>query len=166
MAEMRALTIRQPWPWAIVTQGKDVENRTWKTAYRGRLAIHAASQFDDGIFPGAFPVDSARRAYRVARAKSILAQKPAPETRCMVPSAVIAVAELAGIHHADECRLPGTPPVRLCSPWAVHGEYHWELKDVRVLDPVACHPGRLGLWTLPEDVASAVRAQLEAANAC
>jgi hypothetical protein len=36
-----ALTIRQPWAWLIVHGFKDIENRTWSTAYRGRLGIHA-----------------------------------------------------------------------------------------------------------------------------
>jgi ASCH domain len=39
---MRALTIRQPWA-SLITQGlRDVENRTWRTNIRGRIAIHAA----------------------------------------------------------------------------------------------------------------------------
>lgn len=36
------LSIRQPWAWAIINVGKDIENRTWKTNYRGRFLIHAA----------------------------------------------------------------------------------------------------------------------------
>ena len=38
---LRALTIRQPWAWAIAAGHKRVENRSWSTAYRGPLAIHA-----------------------------------------------------------------------------------------------------------------------------
>ncbi len=47
MAEMRALTIRQPWAWAIAVAGKDVENRSWQTSHRGLLAIHAGKGEDD-----------------------------------------------------------------------------------------------------------------------
>jgi len=39
---MKALTIRQPWAWAIFHAGKDIENRDWPTRLRGRIAIHAA----------------------------------------------------------------------------------------------------------------------------
>jgi hypothetical protein len=39
---MKVLTIRQPWAWAIIFEGKDVENRSWNTLFRGNLAIHAA----------------------------------------------------------------------------------------------------------------------------
>ena len=37
-----AISIRQPWAWAIVHAGKDIENRNWPTRYRGPVCIHAA----------------------------------------------------------------------------------------------------------------------------
>lgn len=37
-----ALTIRQPWAWAILYAGKDIENRDWPTTQRGEFLIHAA----------------------------------------------------------------------------------------------------------------------------
>lgn len=40
---MKALSIRQPWAWAIVRAGKRVENRTWPTPHRGPLLLHAAA---------------------------------------------------------------------------------------------------------------------------
>lgn len=39
---MKAISIRQPWAFAIVELGKDVENRDWQTRYRGPVLIHAA----------------------------------------------------------------------------------------------------------------------------
>ncbi len=39
---MRTLSIRQPWAWLILNAGKDIENRDWKTTYRGRILIHAS----------------------------------------------------------------------------------------------------------------------------
>jgi len=41
---VKALSIRQPWAWAILHAGKRVENRDWKhpPTYRGPLLIHAA----------------------------------------------------------------------------------------------------------------------------
>jgi ASCH domain len=38
---MKALTVRQPWASLLIAGVKDVENRTWSTGHRGRLAIHA-----------------------------------------------------------------------------------------------------------------------------
>lgn len=41
MSDLFALSIRQPWAWLIIHAGKDVENREWSTAMRGRILIHA-----------------------------------------------------------------------------------------------------------------------------
>ena len=45
-AEVRMLTIRQPWAWAIIHAGKDVENRSRNCSYRGKLLIHAGQSVD------------------------------------------------------------------------------------------------------------------------
>ena len=37
---MKALSIKPPWAGLILAGIKDIENRTWKTAYRGPLLIH------------------------------------------------------------------------------------------------------------------------------
>lgn len=39
---MLALSIRQSWASLIIKCGKDIENRTWPTRYRGRILVHAA----------------------------------------------------------------------------------------------------------------------------
>lgn len=49
-----ALSIRQPWAWAIMHAGKDIENRSWSTTFRGSFCIHAArgmtrDEFEDFI---------------------------------------------------------------------------------------------------------------------
>lgn len=37
-----AISIRQPWAWLILNGGKDIENRSWPTKFRGRVLIHAS----------------------------------------------------------------------------------------------------------------------------
>lgn len=37
-----ALSIRQPWAWLITHAGKDIENRDWRTTFRGPVLIHAS----------------------------------------------------------------------------------------------------------------------------
>jgi hypothetical protein len=47
---MKAISIKQPWAYAILYSGKDVENRNWYTNYRGRVLIHAGKKIDkEGI---------------------------------------------------------------------------------------------------------------------
>ena len=43
---MKALSLMQPWPWAIFMLGKDIENRGKATGIRGRVLIHASKTFD------------------------------------------------------------------------------------------------------------------------
>ena len=38
-----ALSIRQPWAWAIINAGKDIEYRQWRTSHRGLFCIRAAA---------------------------------------------------------------------------------------------------------------------------
>ena len=45
---MLALSIQQPWAYAILKLGKDIENRTWPTKVRGRVLIHAGKRYDTG----------------------------------------------------------------------------------------------------------------------
>ena len=40
---MKALSIKQPWASLIAEGIKDIENRTWKTNFRGRIYIHVSS---------------------------------------------------------------------------------------------------------------------------
>ena len=41
---MKALSIKQPWASLIAHGIKDIENRTWKTNFRGRIYIHASTE--------------------------------------------------------------------------------------------------------------------------
>lgn len=38
----QAISIRQPWAWLIVHGWKNIENRMWRTSYRGPVLIHAS----------------------------------------------------------------------------------------------------------------------------
>jgi hypothetical protein len=43
---LQAVSLQQPWAWAIFHAGKDVENRSWATDFRGQLAVHASKKYD------------------------------------------------------------------------------------------------------------------------
>ena len=46
---MKTLTVKQPWASLIVEGIKDIENRTWKTNYRGRILIHSSKMSEKGL---------------------------------------------------------------------------------------------------------------------
>ena len=48
---VKIISVRQPWAWLIVAGHKDIENRTWRTSYRGPLLIHASLATEPDDFP-------------------------------------------------------------------------------------------------------------------
>lgn len=48
---VKAISIQQPWAWAILHAGKDIENRNWSTTFRGDVAIHATRMQQDWKLP-------------------------------------------------------------------------------------------------------------------
>jgi hypothetical protein len=122
-----ALTIRQPGVEFILRYGKNVENRTWTTSYRGWLALHASQVAE--------PLDE-----EIREAFEIPADLPL--------GAIVGVARLVEIHHC--------PAGRSCSPWARPGVYHWRISDPRPLPEPIPARGHLGLWELPSHARRAV----------
>lgn len=158
---MHAITVRQPWAWAIINGGKDVENRTRNIvgAYRGLVAVHAAKDFAENEAAAWAEVC---RAHREATHGHMLPAFPEAQPGASVRGRVIGVAEIVDVHTADddlyaECH--GQAPA--CdSPWAMAGHTHIVLANPRPLARAVPARGFLGLWTLPDDVEAAVLEQL------
>ncbi|WP_187414102.1 ASCH domain-containing protein [Nonomuraea sp. PA05] len=135
---MKALTVYQPWAWAIAFGDKDVENRTRGTRHRGELAIHAGKPWDE--YGAADP--------RIIAAAGQLAGPLLRDDRFEFGS-IVAVAELVDV-------VRDSP-----SPWAAPGQCHWLLANVRpVAEPVPCR-GWQNVWDVPPEVEVAVQAQLD-----
>lgn len=47
---MKALSIKQPWASLIAHGIKNIENRTWKTNFRGRIYIHVSAKMSEVDF--------------------------------------------------------------------------------------------------------------------
>jgi hypothetical protein len=43
---VKALSVAQPWADCIVKRGKNIENRSWSTQFRGYFAVHASGSCD------------------------------------------------------------------------------------------------------------------------
>lgn len=148
---MKAITVRQPWAYAIARLGKNVENRSWPVNYRGTLAVHAGAAWDG---------DDAQSTVAFTARRSYADVDPARSQR----SVIVAVVDLVGV-----CCVGLDGRGCDCGPWAISGQCHWRLTNPRPLaEPVPC-TGRLGLWDLtpagevyPSAVESAVLSQLQA----
>jgi hypothetical protein len=111
------LTVRQPWASAIFYGGKDVENRSWATAYRGRMWIHA----------GRVRTRSEPDAWADAQGLWV-PEEPLPR------GVILGNVELVDIVRDADSR------------WALPDQYHWVLRrPMALLRPVE-RDGALGLW--------------------
>ena len=143
----RALSIKQPWVYAITHLGKDIENRSWRTKFRGRFAIHAARTdapeedwlevFDKHPRPRYFPIGQ-----------------------------VVATADLVECIHPLDKNGKAYHKVKeyFRSPW-YQGRVGFVMRDVRVLREGIPVKGRLGFWKLPREVIHEIaRQEQEASN--
>ena len=103
---MRILTVKQPWAWAIIHAGKDVENRSRNIAgsYRGPVAIHAAkSQFDDdgGYWDVRRAIVSEELGYPADDSQTWAADTIEPDDPRFVYGAIIGVVDLVDGHKSS-----------------------------------------------------------------
>ena len=123
--EYRVLSIQPPWAWSVIFAGKDVENRSWTTPYRGTILIHASSKKFTGK-----ALEEARRSI-AERAGIELAKVPKEFPR----------SQMLGFVDLVDCVANSR------SPWAFRGEEHWILRRPRpLLQPVLNIDGKLNLW--------------------
>lgn len=153
MTSLRALTIHQPYAWAIAAGLKPVENRTWMTYHQGPIAIHA------GV--GAGPKWQFQNAVEhVADLTGRTVQDVIKA--CQVRGAVVAVATLTEVCSEARYRAWSVRDACECGPWSVGRSLHFRLADVRALPEPVPVKGSQQFWDLPDDVDAAVRAQLGA----
>lgn len=143
---MRVLTVKQPWAWAIVHAGKDVENRGVAWQYRGTVAIHAGLAFDMSALehPG---IRAAVERHPGARMAGDLADHPfgASPTAFGIPmhrGMILGTVNLVGAHVAEDDCCPG-------NVWADRspGTVHLRVRNARPFAlPIPDVFGRLGLW--------------------
>ena len=144
---MKAISVRQPWAWALL-HGKDVENRTRNIlgGHRGLVALHAGNNLASG--------DAFTRVDSLTGGRMPQLGLPGRAAATQV-GGVIGVLDVIGVHPASSCG-------GRCSQWAdptgVH--IHHDILGARSLDRVVECPGKLGLFTLSDDVAARVRGQL------
>jgi hypothetical protein len=142
---MRILTVRQPWAWAIIHGGKDVENRVRNIAgaYRGPIAIHAGAAWDcDARFP--------------------VGKTPHPTSVSLVRGAIIGVVDLVDVHAflatGNGClRNVSHARAEVCSPWAEREARHLVLANPRALPGPIPHRGALGLRHLDDDTTARIQ---------
>jgi len=121
---MRALTICQPWAWAVMEGIKRYENRVWDTRYRGPLVIHAGKSRKwlcgvDSLHHMGFELDE----------------------RELTFGAIVGVDDLVECHRRSR--------MNTADPFA-EGPFCWEvLRPRKLIEPIP-YQGRQGLFHVPD----------------
>lgn len=122
---MKALVVRQPWAWAIMEGHKSVENRSWRTTYRGPLVIVAGGSRA-----------SLNRGTAFCESLGIFVPKDLPR------SCILGVVTLIDIFETS-----------VVNDSFAEGPWCWMLGNpVRLEYSVPYRKGRLGLFDLPSEV--------------
>ena len=124
-----ALSIRQPWAWAILNADKDIENRSWQAVnhglrQRGRIAIHAAKGMT-------------RDEYHEAREFIDGLGYTCPDPSALIRGAICGSVEVVGEVATSD------------SPW-FFGPRGLVLRDPQICRPIPCK-GQLGYFAWEED---------------
>ena len=142
----KALSVMQPWASLLVADLKDVENRTWATGYRGRLAIHASAKADPQFARGGLTseiaellVDQGHDPRRAARFVALALQNR---------------GKLLGEVELLDCLVS---PRRSQSDWADPTQTHWLVRNAKKYRKQPAIKGALGLWPLHEALRKLVR---------
>lgn len=141
---MKALSIKQPWAWAIFQAGKNVENRNWKTDFRGTIAVHASkkttkAEYEDAVF----------------YMNSLFQAETQPPYPAIPELSELDFGVIVGTVEIVDCTF--NPNV---SPWFC-GAYGFVLENPRpLIEPIPWN-GQLGFWTLPDHVELRLRGQLK-----
>lgn len=142
---MKVLTLTQPWATLVAIGAKRIETRSWSTAYRGPLAIHAAKGLrgmDDGQFqrlcntPPFWDV-----LQRTEYAAGMVLSQLLPR------GAIIAVGTLADVVPTRAIPWGVLSPQEFAFGDYSAGRFAWHLANVRRLSEPIPARGALGLWT-------------------
>lgn len=143
---MKAISVRQPMTWAILSGGCDVVNQPRNIAdgYRGPLLVHVGRRLAD--------LDTFARVAELADdTMPPLGSPRRPDLHS--DSAIVGAVELSGVHPASSCR-------GRCSPWSDPTGWHLRLTNPRVLSRAVPCPGKRDLFTPAPEVLEQVRRQL------
>lgn len=111
-ATIKAVSVRQPWCWAIMHAGKNIENRSWKPwgDYRGPLAILASKSVTEDEYEVFLDI-----LFELEIKTPVV-----PEREKLELGGLVGVVDLVG------CREP--VPLERATGWQAAGQFGWELE--------------------------------------
>lgn len=139
---MKALSLTQPWATLVAIGAKKIETRSWRTSYRGPLAIHAAKGFPArarDLYDTNSRIRYALQAdhkVRVADSALVLPRGAIVATCCLLDCVPVEQIDLTYLERSFGDYTPG--------------RWGWLLADIKPLKTPIPAKGALGLWTISE----------------
>lgn len=166
---MRVLTFHPEWLWAILYLDKDVENRVWKppeymVGKEGfSLALHAG-QHIGGTSTIYKQQEALVRFFRTIEECGWKSKKVEFKTIFLKDDRLVEFYPLL-IQRSKILALTSVKSVsqNYDSPWAIDGQYHWELGEKYILKNPVETRGHQRLWHLPEFARSQIVKELQTA---
>jgi hypothetical protein len=147
------LTLTQPWATLVAIGAKRIETRSWRTSYRGPLAIHAAKSFPqeckDLVWTKPFYEALIQRDVPAGDDHPYFEQGAKRDIFPAIPvGVVVAVCRLVDVV-PTEWLVTRSEPIsaqeRALGNYS-HGRFGWLLEDIRPLREPIPAKGALGLW--------------------
>ena len=130
---MKVLSVKNPWAYLIIHYGKDIENRSRKTNYRGCIAIHASQKSDMWAYTKPQIDPDLQKIFREIYHKQAEIEK--------LNGHIIGTVELYNCTYRELTMASNN------SPWAeLDAAFHYWLKDPEPLAQPVLIRGALGLW--------------------
>ena len=146
---MKVLTIWQPWASLLVSGQKKYETRSWCTAYRGPVAIHAAKRPVRRIID-ALAADDRGNGWRTLERLDGLFLRP--NSLDQLPTgAIVGKAILTRCNLIDEGFIAKLSPQELDLGDFTLGRYAWEFETMVPVEPPIPARGAQGLWNWKEN---------------
>lgn len=131
---MKAISLTQPWAQAIFLDLKHYETRSWKTDYRGKLAIHAAKDFPT------YAKEFAQTELALGRG-----------VKRLPFGVIIGWVILEHVYQTYVVANSITPIERLYGDYSSN-RYAWELTNPVLLSEPIPYRGSLGLFYVPDEI--------------
>lgn len=145
---MRGLSVMQPWASLLAIGAKEYETRSFRQTYRGPVAIHASAGYPAWC----------RELEKLPDFAGALGRVPRPlPTGAIIALGYLAECKICTMHTANEL---GWPEAAFgdFSP----GRWRWRFTSVRPLRTPIPFKGKLGLWSVPPEIAQRIESQVSA----
>lgn len=136
---MKAISLLQPWASLVSLGAKKIETRSWKTNYRGPLAIHASKNLPPGFLDIVFSTPEVKEFLNQS-----FGSNNKDFTKELPRGKVIAICRLVDCIEITVNNLPPEPEFHFGD--YTLGRYAWILSDVLPLERPIEAKGRLGFW--------------------